>query len=231
VVDFSDFKNLTMKYLFLVLSLISLNAYSQYALTPFAEVQGTQLREIKYEDVTGSPYLFDYWVKGKVTTKSGKHYADMPLKYNVMDDKLIFKNENGNLMYFAEPVTAFELLNPDLNISDKYINGLPAVDHFNNASYFEVIFSGPTSLFKKTNKKIVESKQYGSAVTNKTFNTTNGYFILKDGNFAKITPTKKTILALFPSKEQELNEYLKKEKFDLKNDSDLKKLFEYLNKI
>ncbi len=220
-----------MKYLFLVLSLISLNSYSQYALTPFAEVQGTQLREIKYEDVTGSPYLFDYWVNGKVTTKSGKHYENMPLKYNVMDDKLIFKHENGNLMYFAEPVTTFELLNPDLNISNKYINGLPVIDHFNNDSYFEVIFSGQTSLFKKTNKKIIESKQYGSAVVNKSFNTTNSYFTLSDGNFAKITPTKKAISALFPTKEQELNNYLKKEKIDFKQDKDLKKLFEYLTKI
>ncbi|TCD22112.1 hypothetical protein EZ456_18390 [Pedobacter psychrodurus] len=220
-----------MKYLFLLLSLISIKSYSQYALSPFADAQGTLLREIKYEDVTGSPYLFDYWIKGKVTTKSGKHYVDMPLKYNVMDDKLIFKHENGNLMYFAEPVTEFELLNPELNISNKYINGLPAIDHFNSASYFKVIFSGQTSLFKKTNKKIIESKQYGSAITNKSFNTTNSYFVLSNGNFLKITPTKKAILVLFPSKEQELNNYLKKEKIDFKQDSDLKKLFEYINKI
>ena len=220
-----------MKYLFLILSLLSLKSYSQYAISPFGDVQGTLLREIKYEDVTGTPYLFDYWSKGKVTTKSGKHYVDMPLKYNIIDDKLIFQQENGNLMYFAEPVTAFELPNSDLSTSSKFVNGLPAVDRFNASSYFEVIFAGKISLFKKTYKTIAESKQYGSAVTNKSFNITENYFVLYDDKFLKITPNKKTISGLFPAKEQELNEYLKKEKIDLKADQDLKKLFEYLTKI
>lgn len=220
-----------MKFLFLLLTFISLKSYSQYALSPFADVQGTLLREIKYEDVKGSPYLSDNWALGKVTTKSGKHYADVPLKYNVMDDKLIFKHENGNPMYFVEPVTAFELNNIISGTSAKFVNGLPGTDHYNASSYYEVIFSGQVSLFKKIGKVITESKEYGSAITNKSFNTTSNYFVLSDDKFSKITPNKKTISILFPSKEQQLNDYLKKEKIDLKNDDDLKKLFEYLNKI
>ncbi|WP_343523310.1 hypothetical protein [Pedobacter sp.] len=218
-----------MKYIFLMLTFISLKSYSQYALTPFADVQGTMLREIKYEDVKGSPYLSDNWTLGKVTTKSGKQYVDVPLKYNVMDDKLIFKHENGNQMYFVEPVTAFELNNLISGTSAKFVSGLPAIDHYNALSYYEVIFSGPISLFKKTNKVITESKEYGSALINKSFNTTLNYFTLSDGKISKITPNRKAISTLFPSKEQQLNDYLKKEKIDLKNDEDLKKLFAYLN--
>ncbi|GGH17285.1 hypothetical protein [Pedobacter zeae] len=218
-----------MKYIFLMLTFISLKSYSQYALTPFADVQGTMLREIKYEDVKGSPYLSDNWTFGKVTTKSGKQYVDVPLKYNVMDDKLIFKHENGNQMYFVEPVIAFELNNLISGTSAKFVNGLPAIDHYNALSYYEVIFSGPISLFKKTNKVITESKEYGSALINKSFNTTLNYFALSDGKISKITPNRKAISTLFPSKEQQLNDYLKKEKIDLKNDEDLKKLFAYLN--
>lgn len=229
--DFLDSKNQLMKYLIIILSFCSIVTHAQYIVQPYGDMQGTPLKEIKYENVDGTPYLLDYWIKGKVTLKSGKQYADMSLKYDVMDDKLIFQGENGNSMYFTEPVTAFELSNISSGRSSKFVNGLPAADHYNNLSYYEVIFSGQISLLKKTSKTITENKEYGSAVVNKSFKTTNSYFSLSDGKFSKITLNKKTITTLFPSKEQQLSDYLKKEKIDLKNDGDLERLLEYLNKI
>jgi len=193
-------------------------------------MQGTPLKEIKYENVTGTPYFLDFWSKGKVTTKSGKNYVDMPLKYDIMNDKLIFQGEGGNMMYFTEPVSTFEILDIGQSTSYKFINGLPITDGLNPSSFFQIIASGKLSLFKRVYKKITESTSYGSATINKSFNIYNSYYILQKENLIKISLNKKSLIGLIPDKEKEITEYLKKEKIDFKQDSDLNKLFNYLKK-
>jgi hypothetical protein len=218
-----------MKYLIIVLSLCSIAVHAQYTIQPYGDMQGTPLKEIKYENVSGTPYLQDFWSKGKVTTKSGKHYVDMPLKYDIMNDKLIFEGEGGNMMYFAEPVSAFEIADTDLSTSYKFINGLPIIDGLNSSSFFQTIASGKISLFKRVYKKITESIGYGSATVNKSFNNYSTYYVLQSGNLSKISINKKSLIGLLPNKEKEITDYLKKEKTDFKQDSDLNKFFTYLN--
>ncbi|MCZ4225182.1 hypothetical protein [Pedobacter rhodius] len=217
-----------MRGFFVLLIFVSFGAQAQYEVLPFGDVQRTPIKEIKYTDVTGSPYLYDFWVKGKVTLQNGKKYITDSLKYNVIDEKLIFKNNDGSLMYFAEPVKEFELYGTEPN-PVHFINGLPAINGLNSNSYYQVIATGKIGLLKKVSKNITELKQYGSAVTNKAFNTTYSYYSFQNGTLTKITPNKKTIIALFGIKEDLLNDFLKKEKVDFKKDEDLYKLFTYLN--
>lgn len=220
-----------MKFLIIVLTLCSLAVHAQFTVIPYGDTQGTPLREIKYENVSGTPYFLDIWSKGKVTTKSGKHFVDIPLKYDIMNDKVIFKGDDGNIMDFLEPVSTFEITDANLSNSYKFTNGLPITDGLNASSFFQVIANGKISLFKRVYKKITESKDYGSATVNKSFDSYSAYYVLQNGNLSKISINKKSLIGLLPNKEQEITDYLKKEKTDFKQDSDLKKLFEYINKI
>ncbi|MFC3562126.1 hypothetical protein [Pedobacter jamesrossensis] len=217
-----------MKIFLFILLFFSIAAKAQSEIKPFGDIRGTPLTLVKYTDVVGSPYLYDFWVKGKVTLKNGKKYSNDSLKYDVTDDKLIFKNDDGSLMHFADPVKEFELLNKDLSIS-RFVNGLPPSNGFSAETYYQVIAEGKIPLFKKTSKFITESKQYNSASATKLFNTTYSYYYLQNGNLIKISPNKKSIIALFGLKDEQLTEYIKKEKVDFKKDEDLNKLFTYFN--
>jgi hypothetical protein len=218
-----------MKYLIIVLTLCSIATHAQFTVQPYGDMQGTPLREIKYENVSGTPYFLDFWSKGKVTTKSGKNFADMPLKYDIMNDKLIFQGAGGNMMYFVEPVSSFEITDADLSNHYKFTNGLPVTDGLNAASFFQIIASGKISLFKRVYKKITESKDYGSATVNKSFDNYSVYYVLQNGSLSKISINKKSLIGLLPNKEKEITDYLKKEKTDFKEDKDLNKLFTYVN--
>lgn len=224
-----DFKALKMKNLLFLLFFLSYGAKAQYEILPFGDVIRTPIKEKKYTDVEGSPYLIDKWSKGKVTLKNGKRYQYDSLRYDLMEDKLVFVDA-GKMMHFAEPVAEFEINNGKTGNTLIYKNGLPAVDALSTSSFFQIINRDKVGLYKKVNKYITESKQYGSAVVNKTFNTTYSYYSLKNGIFSKIVPNKKSILALFEDKENQLNEYLKNQKVDFKSDADLEKIFTYLNK-
>lgn len=219
---------MNFKILFFCAFLMPFVAKAQYEILPFGDVIRTPIKEKKYTDVEGTPYLIDKWSKGKVTLKNGKRYQYDSLRYNLMDDKLVFIDA-GKMMHFAEPVAEFEI-NDGKTGNLIYKNGLPAVDALNTSSFFQIINRDKIGLYKKVSKSITESKQYGSAVVNKTFNTTYSYYSLKNGIFSKIVPNKKSILALFENKENQLNEYLKSQKVDFKNDADLEKIFTYLNK-
>ncbi|MDN3587233.1 hypothetical protein QWY86_11175 [Pedobacter aquatilis] len=218
-----------MKNLLFLILFLSFGAKAQYEILPFGDVIRTPIKEKKYTDVEGTPYLIEKWSKGKVTLKNGKRYQYDSLRYDLMDDKLVFVDA-GKMMHFAEPVAEFEINNPKNGSTLIFKNGFPAVDALNSSSFFQIICNGKIGLYKKFNKSITESKQYGSAVVNKTFNTTYSYYSYKNGIFSKIVPNKKSIFALFEDKENQLNEYLKNHKPDYKNDSDLEQIFNYLNK-
>ena len=107
---------------------------------------------------------------------------------------------------------------------------MPATKGFSSEAYFQILAEGKVTLLKKIRKEITESKQYGSAVTNKSINTTSSYFALKEEMLVKILPNKKTITALYGINDMQLDNYLKENKIDFKKDDDLYKLFTYLNR-
>ncbi|WP_316734807.1 hypothetical protein [Pedobacter aquatilis] len=183
-----------MKNLLFLLLFLSFGAKAQSEVLPFGDVIRTPVREKKYTDVDGSPYLIEKWSKGKVTLKNGKHYQYDSLRYDLMDDKLIFV-DNGKMMHFAEPVSRFDLKDAKNEKLLSYKNGFPPVDALNSDSYFQIISNDKIGLYKRVNKSITESKQYGSAVVNKTFNTTSSYYSLKNGIFSKIALNKKSIFS------------------------------------
>jgi uncharacterized membrane protein YgaE (UPF0421/DUF939 family) len=146
-----------------------------------------------------------------------------------MNDKVIFKGDDGNIMDFLEPVSTFEITDPDLSNTYNFTNGLPITDGLNASAFFQIIASGKISLYKRVYKKIIESKDYGSATANKSFDNHVAYYVLQSGNLSKISINKKSLIGLLPNKEKEITDYLKKEKTDFKKDSDLNKFFAYLN--
>jgi hypothetical protein len=213
-----------MKNLLFTLLFFNLAVMAQDEIVPYGDALNTPLREKKYINVTGNPYLFNYWVKGTAKTKSGKTFINDSLKYDMVDDMPIFRGKDGALMKFSDQITEFEINNY------RYINGLPKTEFNTELSYYQVIAIGKISLFKKTRKSITETKLYGSATADKSFTEANTYFVLKDQVLSKITPNKKNISTLFTGKESEMVNYLSKEKIDFKKDADLNKLFTYFNK-
>jgi len=219
-----------MKNLLFILFCFSGTASAQYAVQPYGDVQGTPLKEVRYTEVSGSAYFFDNWSKGKIITKSGKMYQVDSLKYDLIDDQLVFLGDKGIQMHFAEPVTKFEIEN-GLGEKSYFVNGLPSAEGLNSNSYLEVIYDGKVALYKRTSKVVVEDKPYGSATVNKSFKLNNSYYTFQDGTLKKISLSSKTVLTLFESKKTEITDYLKNTKVNFKNDQDLKNLFIYFNKL
>lgn len=190
------------------------------------DIQGRVITAQSYTDVVGTPFLNSDFVIGNVILTNGNKFQGLPLKYSAYDDELFFKNpKNESLLSFVIPVKSFELL------GQTYLNGFPAIDKFTENSFYELISNSSVKLLVKNYKTILEIKPYNSASVEKKFEDNKVYYAFKAGKMIRFKPTKKDLLETFGDKSSEIDAFLKKEKLDFKNNTDLAKVFEYYSSL
>ncbi|WP_421942483.1 hypothetical protein [Pedobacter sp.] len=220
-----------MKLLIIALTLISGSAIAQVTSPMITDSRGGLIAAKPYGDVTGTPYLYNYWAKGTVKTTNGQVTRDMFLKYDVVSEKLLFQTSKGDSMYFADPVLEFEIMPSNSTLPIKFTNGFPKSENISSPGFLENIAVGKITLYKKHNISTVENKAYSGAM-NKTFKPTSAtYYIHKDAKLNKISPSKKSVVSLVPTKEKEITEFIQQNNTNFKNDGDLKKLFDFINQL
>lgn len=194
------------------------------------DVQGKAVFEQQFTEVLGSPYLYQEWTRGQVELITGQLYKDLALKYNSFSDEVYYKDPTtGTTMNFISPVKMFKLdKNGEREI---YFNGFPDINNFSNKTYYQVLADGETKLLFKRYKYLVESKEFNSATTTRSFSESSAYYLFKNGTLERIKPSRKEFLDLFKDKEEQIKAYQKKESIDYKNDSDLGKLVLYYNSL
>lgn len=169
-------------------------------------------------------------MRGSAELDNQQTFKDLALKYNIYTDEVYYKNTiNGTAMDFITPVVKFDLdKNGEREI---YVNGFPNINNFDKKTYYQVLLDGKTKLLFKRYKTLVESKDFNSATSTKTFSEDSGYYFFKGGTIKRIRPSRKEFLEILKDKEEQIKDYQKKEIIDYKKNQDLIKLVEYYNSL
>ena len=209
------------------LFLACLTAQAQYYMQ---DVSGKPLLTSKYVDVVGTPYIFENWTKGEVTLSNDKTYKDIDLKYDQVEGIVFFKGKNGADMGFTSIVKSFTLY-PN-NVAMSFIM-VPEIKEVEKDPYFEVLSDGKKVKFlKKTKKSIRESKGYNSASITRSFGENTNYYLVKsDGNYTKVKRDKKAIIAALSDKSTEVEQYIKDNKTNFKEDASVAAVVNYYNTL
>lgn len=197
------------------------------------DINGRPMFEYQYTDVQGSPYFSESWIRGSVKMENGKTYADVELKYDMVTDELLFKNAKGEMLRFVDPVREFRLLPADgLHAEALFFKSgyKPSSDASANA-FYQILTNGQTRLAKRLTKKVLENQPYSSATIIKTFELVPIYYVIKDGLPVKIRKDKKAMLAALGDYSEELAEFIRAKKLDLKSETDLIALMNYYNSL
>lgn len=191
-----------------------------------SDFMGRPVFEKRYTDTKGTPYLFDGYENGAVKLQSGKSFSGVKLRYDQVEDELMFLNESGKEMLFAEPVTEF-------TINDRtFRRGYPATDGATAEAYYEVLVEGKTELLKRTSKKIIEEAAYNAATKVKSIRANENYYVTASHlSLTKVKKDKKSLLAALPGKSAELETYVKDNRLDLRQEQDMAKLVIYYNSL
>jgi hypothetical protein len=180
----------------------------------------------QYVDVQGTPYLMDEWVTGSAKFNNGNVFEGLKLKYDQVEDVLMFQDKAGNEQLFVDPVLEF--------VIDKRVfrRGYKPIDGASPMAFYEVLSDGKTQLLKRTTKKVNEDVSYSSATKVKSIVETNVYYISKSENqLIKVKKDRKSILNVLGDKSAELEAYFKANRPDLKLDAEMVKLMDYYNSI
>src|SRR5476651_1211835 len=145
------------------------------------DITGRPIVAMKYTEVQGSAFLTEGWLKGVVKLADGRTYKDILLRYNEVDDKLLFKNKQGDTLEFIDPVKEFKLDDPlDISQGKSFKNGFKNIPNTTENSFFEVFADGSASFVKRYSKSIVELTQYNSP-TIKRFEESTKYYLIVAG--------------------------------------------------
>ncbi len=186
----------------------------------------------RYEGIKGSYTFFENFSPGIVVMKKGT-FNNVPINYDAYTDNLIARSEKINdvvqlrkdmiLSFVLRSVSGEEFL-----FVKKPIN--------ENPIFLLEIIRDSISLYCKIGKTIKKADYGGAYNTSETrhdeFVTVNTYFILKgDSDPQEIQNSKKDILKAFPEFEDELSDYLKRNKINFNDYNQMKLMFTYINKL
>ncbi|WP_347157208.1 hypothetical protein [Pontibacter chitinilyticus] len=214
---------------FFLMGFVVLNVQISWAQTYLEEVGGRPIRIGQYVDVHGSPYLQDDWAKGTVQFANGKAYDGLDLKYDMVADMLLFKDDKGQTLEFVQPVAKFTVETADG--VKTFQNGFPGEGTATDKSYYQVLANGKATLLKRGAKVVREAKQYNSATIEKNIMDIGAYYINKDVALHKIKNNEKAVLAELSDQAPALKEFIKANKLNLKEEEDLVKLVNYYNSL
>lgn len=219
----------------LLVAFLGLNffvAMSAVAQTSIYDIKGEALRPNSYSEVSGSPYYMDAWTMGIIRFKDDRIVNGVELKYDQLSDLLLFKNSKGETIEITEPISEFKINFPGASGDKLFRSGFKPSGNNTSKSFYEILSDGNIKFIKKTIKNIIEIKEYNSASATKKISTKDFYYVVKADNLpVQVNKNEKNILAAIGDKESELEGYVKANKLNLKNDTDILKLFEYYFEI
>ncbi len=181
------------------------------------------------KEFEGSPFLNEQFVQGQVFT-SGKHYTAVPLRYNIFNDQMEFRqNDLTYALYPGERIQKV-ILADETYVAEKYeIHG--KMDY----GYFTRLDSGKLTVLAKKVVRFTD-KQEAKALesSNKPAKFTRAadlyYYKIGSGGIIKAGSLKNLIENL-PDHKADVESYAKKEKLSTRNAEDLAKLAAYYNSL
>ncbi|WP_299817761.1 hypothetical protein [uncultured Pontibacter sp.] len=188
----------------------------------------------KSPGLKGSPYLYENWAKGTVQLTNGIVYEGMDLLYDQIRDELIFTVDGNQRQIFMQPVQSFTISNPEnRRVVDQktFTKGFTAVDGATPNAFYEVLAAGNTQLLKRTTKAIVEERSETSILKVKQIKESIKYYVARDGQLTRITPSKKSVLTALSNKKTELEGFIKQHNLNLKEEADLAELVDFYNSL
>lgn len=219
--------------LILFLIAFSLPAFAQIVNLP--DNSGAPIREQKYQNVEGSPYLFEAWINGDLQLADGSVRKNIPIKYNTYQQQVEVVSDGQTIAVYPSSLKEFTINSLDENgnkVSYKFRNGFK-VPPYKKDDFFQVLYDGEMKLLGRVKTQLVEpitSSSYGATNKASTFESGKEYFVLKkNGEAEKIRLRKKDIRNLFPEKKDLIKKIIREEDIDLDTEEGVTILFSNLD--
>ena len=179
----------------------------------------------------GSPYLEKEFSQGILYDSIQNKSYSVLLRYNIYNDLFEVKKSENSIFNLAKRS------NFTFNINERKFVLLDYFEEYNNAGYFEVLLDGQNMSLYKKYKRILQppvkaQSSYEKDKPAKFINSESLFY--KSGNsnkLNKLPKKKKELYTIFKKKIKEVENYISKNKLNIKKESDLIKIIEFYNAL
>jgi len=198
--------------------------------TSFFNIVGGEPFVVKFTKlVEGSPYFSNEWLKGNVTLDGGKEFDGIPLRLDLYDNQVHYRNANGVELIASPQIKKLSLFDTAAKQTFNFINGSSIAAKKSSEGWYQVLTNGKASLFKKYEKRLIEDRPYGSATVEQSIMTFSHYYILTNGEDLKEIKKFKDLPDLLNGKKEEVSTYIKDKRLSGKKDDDYRDVVNYFN--
>jgi hypothetical protein len=224
-----------MKKSFLIASLLTASIYTTQAQFKVSQdLNGVPIGTKLSNDITGSVYLYEDFTRGHVLQSDNVYYNNMELRYDLLTDRVTFRNKDNVELAFKNPIKEFQLIEPK-KLPPNFLtfkNGFPSVGDFTAQTYYMVLNNtGKVVALKKLKKTIVESTPYGAAKSQKSVAATELYFIFNNGVMTKIKKDKNSIINTLGTNKEELSKFISEKKLTFRSEEDIRTIMNFYNSL
>lgn len=183
-------------------------------------------------EVGGSPFMTQDYQLATIEISDKRLVKNIPVKFNIFNNAMmVLKDGQDMKLELFETVTYSVSANDGSTRQVIFKQGYPAVDKNNDKSVYQVLSMGPkVHLLKLMTQKIEDVTTLGDYSRREIVTTPQFYIYIPGGEIKKINANKKSIVEALPDLSSKIEEVVKANSLNLKNESALTELVEALNK-
>jgi len=187
-------------------------------------------KTLNESNIKGSPYLDDEFNYGSIYTIQKKHFADIPLRYNIYNDDLEFKTPEGAIQALSTP----DIVEKAIFGSTQLVYASYVQANKDKKGFFIVLEEGKVSLYSKPGVIFREGTApgaYKDPEPPKFVKKSDDYYLRVGSEQAQIIGSKKELVEAFPDNQDKIESFMSKKKTKTNKPESLKELVKYYNSL
>jgi hypothetical protein len=191
---------------------------------------GDVLYTFRYENVQGTPFWKNDWMKSKIVMQNKRVYENVELKMDLVQNNFVFIRDEHN--YNLTPdVWEVQLFNPAGDNRLVFRRGFAISKFITPGNFVQVLEEGNLSLLKFTKKSTEQFTEYNDATKYTRFKLVEEFFVAKDNQFVSINLNKKSMESVFGAKWPQVEAYLKQNDASVRDENGWMKAVHYFNSL
>lgn len=187
-----------------------------------------------YRGVEGTPYFINEFKYGTIELKTGRKFINAFFKLDITSEEILFKtpdNEEGIISsQFVKEVVIHDTILPLINVYH-FKTDLPSVDRYKSGEFCQILAEGKLTLVNVLRKAIETRKNDFSGEIVKEFSLYEDLYVYQNGEMKRLKKDKGFLLSLMQDQRAKMEEYLGRDKKNLKNPQIIAETFRYYNQL
>ena len=206
-------------------------------INPFRDDQNARAVYNKPDDLNaeGSPFLNDEYIPMEITLMQGGVFPNVKVKFNMVDNEIIFKTDGGQEMATSSPVKRlrFKRVSEDGSVTEEVtLESFGGALNTKDAPIYEVLSDGKARLLKQILISYSDVRKYPEGTMSRVFKKKSSYWAsINNQPPVKFEKNKSDVLALFSDKQAKVAGFIDKEKIKCKTELDLINVFNYYSSL